>query len=133
VFEDFPFARVPRSLFNFPNGGSNGDARPAVELVERDGGYRLSVEVPGIDEKDIAVELADGVLSISGEKREESEKSEGDYLISERSYGSFRRELSLPQDADPDTIQAKVRNGVLKLDMKKDKDAVSRTRRIAIG
>jgi HSP20 family protein len=131
IFEDFPFSRQARSAFNFP--AMTGLTKPAIELVEKDGGYSLTVEVPGIDEKDLDVEIAEGVLTVSGEKREESETKDSGYLISERSYGSFSRQITLPTDIDPDTIQAKVQSGVLKLDIKKDKNAAGKTRKIAIN
>lgn len=131
LFDDFSFTRPGRSLFSFPS--LSGETKPAVELVEKDGGYRLTVEVPGIAEKDLDVELAEGVLTVSGEKHEESETKESGYLISERSYGAFRRQLTLPADVDHDSLEANVRDGVLRLDMKKDKNAASRTRKIAIG
>ncbi|MDE8653674.1 Hsp20/alpha crystallin family protein [Novosphingobium album (ex Liu et al. 2023)] len=131
LFDDFSVNRPARGIFAFP--GLPRDASPAVELVEKDGGYRLTVEVPGINEKDIDIELAEGVLTISGEKREESETKESGYLISERSYGAFRRQVTLPADIDPDSLEAKVCDGVLRLDMKKDKTAASKTRKIAIS
>lgn len=131
LFDDFSFSRPARSLFAFP--GMASESSPAVELVERNGGYQLTVEVPGIDQKDIDIELAEGVVTISGEKREDSETKEAGYLIRERSYGAFRRQVTLPSDVDPDSLQAKVSDGVLKLDMKKDKDAANTTRKIAIG
>lgn len=131
LFDDFSFTRPGRSLFPFP--GLPVETKPAVELVEKDGGYRLTVEVPGMAEKDLDVELAEGVLTVSGEKREESETKDSGYLISERSYGAFRRQISLPADVDPDSLDAKVRDGVLALDMKKDENAAKKTRKIAIG
>lgn len=131
VFDEFSFNRPMRSIFAFP--AYTDAATLATELVEKDNGYLMTVELPGIDEKDIDVELADGVLTISGEKHEESERKESDYLINERSYGAFRRQMTLPADIDPDTLEAKMRNGVLKLEMKKDRKAESRTRKIAIG
>lgn len=130
LFDDFSFNLPMRSAFAFP--GFSLEAKPAVELVEKGDGYQMSVELPGIDQKDINIELADGVLTISGEKREESETKEPGYLISERSYGSFRRQVTLPADVDPDSLAARMRDGVLKLEMKKDKAAASRTRKIAI-
>lgn len=131
LFNDFSFGRPPSSVFAFP--GFSGEARPAVELVEKGDGYQMSVELPGIDQKDINIELADGVLTISGEKREATETKEPGYLISERSYGAFRRQVTLPADVDPDSLAAKMRDGVLKLEMKKDREAANRTRKIAIN
>jgi HSP20 family protein len=130
LFEDFSFARPPRSIFAF---GAPAALVPAMELAAKDGGYELTLELPGIEEKDIDIEFADGVLTVSGEKREESEKKDNGYLMSERRYGSFRRQLTLPSDADPDTIEAKFKRGVLKLEIKKDKKAADRAKKIKIG
>lgn len=131
LFDDFSLARPARGMFTLPS--LSVEARPAVELVEKKDGYLMSVEVPGMAEKDLDVELAEGVLTISGEKREESETRESGYLISERSYGSFCRQVTLPSDIDPNSLKAKLSDGVLKLDVKKDKKAASRTRKIAIS
>jgi HSP20 family protein len=127
MFTDFSFGRPLRSIFAFT------EASPAVELIEKQGGYELSVEIPGMAEKDIDIELAEGVLTVSGEKREESETKDSGYLISERRYGTFSRQVALPVDVDPGSIKAKVSDGVLKLDMKKDEAAASRSRKIPIG
>jgi HSP20 family protein len=130
LFEDFSFARPARSIFPF---ASPTALSPAMELAAKDGGYELSVELPGLEQKDIDVEYADGILTVSGEKREESEKKDSGYLLSERRYGSFRRQLTLPSDVDPETISATFEQGVLKLAMKKDKQAEGRTKKIKIG
>lgn len=130
LFDDFNFARPPRSIFAF---AARPELNPAMELTATDGGYELSIELPGLEEKDIDIEFAEGVLTVSGEKREESEKKENGCLMSERRYGSFRRQLTLPTDVDPATIAAKFRQGVLKLAMKKDEQAASRTKKIKIG
>jgi HSP20 family protein len=130
LFDDFGFTLPTRSIFAFQPRAA---VVPAMELAAVDGGYALSVELPGLEEKDIDVEFADGVLSVSGEKREESETKENGCLISERRYGSFRRQLTLPSDADPDTIEAKFKHGVLKLTMKKDEKAADRSKKIKIG
>ncbi|RVQ69604.1 Hsp20/alpha crystallin family protein [Croceicoccus ponticola] len=130
LFDEMSFPRTMRSMFRMP---SVMEFSPAVELKDRKDHYELAVELPGLEEKDIDVQYADGILSISGEKRAESEEKTGDYLVSERSYGSFRRQLSLPADVDPEGIEAKYRHGVLKIDLKKDKQAVSRVRKIAVS
>lgn len=130
LFEDFSFARPPRSIFAF---SGQPELNPAMDLTATDGGYELNIELPGLEEKDIDIEFADGVLTVSGEKREESETKQKGYLMSERRYGSFRRQLTLPADADPETIEAKFTQGVLKIGMKKDEKAASRTKKIKIG
>ena len=130
LFDDFPFSAPARGIFAFTPRAA---VIPAMELAETDGGYELSLELPGLEENDIDVEFADGVLTVSGEKREESEKKENGYLMSERRYGSFSRQTSLPSDVDPDSIAAKFDRGVLKLTMKKDAKAANRARKIKIG
>ena len=130
LFYDFSFMRPARGIFPF---GSPTALNPATELAAVNGGYELSVELPGLDEKDIDVEFADGMLTVSGDKREESEKKDKGYLMSERRYGSFRRQLALPADVDPDTIKADFDHGVLKVTMKKDEKAADRARKIKIG
>lgn len=130
LFDDFSIHRSGRGIFQLPSGNSFS---PAVELKDFKDHYELAVELPGLEEKDIDIEFADSVLQISGEKREEKEEKSGDYLVCERSYGSFRRRLTLPADVDPDGIEAKYRQGVLTLDIKKDKQAVNRVRKIAVG
>lgn len=130
LFDEFSFVHPMRSAFHM---SKSMDINPAIELKDRKDHYELAVELPGMEEKDIDVELADGVLSISGEKSGEIEEKSDDYLICERNYGSFRRSLSLPADVDPDGIEAKYRNGVLTVQIRKDKQAVNRVRKIAVG
>ncbi len=129
LFEDFTFAR-PRSIFPF---AAPGALTPAMDLAASDDGYTISIELPGLAEKDIDVEVADGVLTVSGEKREEKDSKENGYLLSERRYGAFRRQLTLPADVDADSISAKFDQGVLKLAMKKDKQVENRKKKIKIG
>ena len=92
---------------------AQGLLRPALDIQETDKEYRISLEVPGVEEKDIQITLDDDVLYISGEKRQETEANEGGFHRIERVYGSFQRVLNLPEDADPDAIKASFRNGVL--------------------
>lgn len=130
LFDDFSLTRPSRSVFAFPAPIA---LSPAMELADKKDHYELSLEVPGMEEKDIDIECADGVLTISGEKRQESEEKSGGYLVSERSYGSFKRQLTLPSDINPDAIEAKYAQGVLKLNLKKDEKAQSRVKKIKIG
>ncbi len=128
LFDDF--ARPPRSIFNF---GPRANAPiPALEMVEDDKNYRLTVELPGLTEQDVEINVADGALSISGEKKEEQERKEKGVLVSERSYGSFRRQIDLPNDVDPDGIKAAFKDGVLTVTLAKDETSAARTRKIAI-
>ena len=130
LFDDFSPVRAPRGIFTFPGVA---EFSPAMELTEKKDRYELSLELPGMDEKDIDIECAEGVLTITGEKRQETEEKTDGYLVTERSYGSFKRRLTLPPDVDPEAIEAKYAKGVLKLKLKKDAKAESRVKKIAIG
>jgi HSP20 family protein len=88
---------------------------PALDVFEKDGKLHINAELPGIQDKDIAIEVADDVLTISGEKRDEREVKEDNYYRSERSYGSFRRQIALPAGADTDNVEATFKDGVLKI------------------
>src|SRR3546814_978902 len=96
-------------MFRFGNR-SPAAPFPAVERVDDDKAYRLTAELPGLSEQDIAVSIADGVLDISGEKKEESERKDKGYLYSERRYGSFHRQVSLPSDVDQNGITAQFKD-----------------------
>ncbi|GGD86376.1 molecular chaperone Hsp20 [Tsuneonella deserti] len=130
LFDDFSFARPARSFFSLPAAMR---FTPAMDIHDRGNRYDVALELPGMEEKDIDVEVADGVLTVSGEKRSDREEKTDGCLVSERSYGSFRRQFTLPRDVDPDAIEAKYKSGVLHLKLGKDKAAQSRTRKIAVG
>lgn len=107
---------------------------PRIDLREADDAVEIEAELPGVDEKDIDVQISDTLLTIRGERKfERKEEKEGDYRVSERSYGAFSRSLTLPYAVDPDAVEASFRNGVLKLTLPKPPEAQTRTRRIAIN
>lgn len=87
--------------------------KPSVDIAESKKAYRISVEVPGIEPKDIELKVEDDMLVIAGEKRREAESDDEGFHRVERSYGEFRRVLTLPDDADIDRIKAEFHNGVL--------------------
>ena len=96
---------------------SDGMLRPTLDLGATDQTYTVSVEVPGVDEKDVKVEIANDTLTIRGEKKQETEEKEKNFYRMERSYGSFQRVLSLPEDADQEGVAATFKNGVLTVTM----------------
>ncbi|MDT8408248.1 MAG: Hsp20/alpha crystallin family protein [Wenzhouxiangellaceae bacterium] len=97
--------------------------RPKVDIAESNKAYRVSVEVPGIDSKDIELRIENDALVVSGEKRQESEQDDEGFHRVERSYGQFRRVLALPDDADPDNIEADFKNGVLKIRIPRNEES----------
>ncbi len=114
--------------------GQGDDSRvPRIDVRETGGALEIEAELPGVDEKDIDVDLSKNVLTIRGEKRyERTDEKAGDYRLIERSFGSFARSLSVPFTVDPDAIEATFRNGVLKLTLPKPPEAVSKSRKIAV-
>jgi HSP20 family protein len=132
LFDEFGggFRRSPfgQGLFDlepfWPRGGTRS-AAPAVDVVERDNAYELSVELPGMDEKDIEVKLTQDMLTIKGEKKDEKEETKKDYRLSERHYGFFERSFHLPEGIDADKIEAHFRKGVLTVTLPKTLEAQS--------
>jgi HSP20 family protein len=103
-----------------------GGFSPRIDAVETDRELKLSVELPGLDEKEIDVALTREVLTISGEKKQEREEK-GRYFRSERSYGAFKRSIALPCDVDTNKVDAVFRNGILTITL--PKTGASQTRR----
>ena len=99
------------------NSLTEGLLKPTVDIGANDEEYAISIEVPGVAQKDIKLEIADNTLTIRGEKKQEKEEKEKNYYRMERSYGAFQRVLSLPGDADQDSIKATFKNGVLNITM----------------
>ena len=102
---------------------------PQIDIDETDTEVRITAELPGLDEKDVNLEIANGVLSISGEKKSESEDKARRF--SERYYGRFERRIPL-QDVDEDKVSAAFKNGVLTITVPKSAEAKN-VRRIAIN
>jgi len=88
--------------------------------------------LPGITEKNLEVSVSDGVLHISGEKKEEKERKEKGCMLSERRYGSFERHISIPSDVNPNAIKAQFKDGILTVTLNKDEKIEARTHKIAI-
>lgn len=111
LFDDFDTNRWPVSgamrLF------SDMPPIPAMDLVESDGHYDVTAELPGMDPKQLEIKVAGDTLVIKGEKREETERKDKDHHVSERRYGTFQRTMRLPEDADRDKIAARYANGIL--------------------
>lgn len=92
---------------------------PPAEVDEREGEYRVTLEVPGMEEKDIEVEIQDDVLTIKAEKKEEREEKEKNRYFSERRYGMCARSFRLPANVDRDAISAGMKNGLLTITLPK--------------
>jgi HSP20 family protein len=105
---------------------------PQVDVDETAKEIRVTVELPGMEEKDLEVSLVEGALTIKGEKSEEHEEEKGDVHRSERQYGMFERTIPLPSEVDADKVQASFKKGVLKITLPKTKEAQSNRRVIPV-
>jgi HSP20 family protein len=92
---------------------------PAVDLYEKDDHFVIKAELPGVDKKNIAIDLKDRVLTISGERSYENEVKEESYYRRERSYGKFQRAFTLPADVDSEKINAEFKDGLLQIEVPK--------------
>jgi HSP20 family protein len=93
----------------------DGGRRPSLDMVREEGQVLVRAEVPGMKPEEIEVKAEGGLLTISGEHEESTEKKEAEYLHRERRYGAFHRTLALPKGTDPKGIEATVRDGVLEV------------------
>jgi HSP20 family protein len=118
----------------FGNGGARTGARrwlPAMDLVESGDHLVLRADLPGLGKEDVEIEVKDGVLSVSGERKaEHEEKSEGSYRV-ERSFGTFSRSLTLPKGVDASKVEADFDKGVLEVRIPKPEEA--KPHRVEIG
>ena len=105
---------------------------PAVDVVESEKAYEITAELPGMDEKNIDVKVADGTLTIKGEKQEEKEEKKKDYYLRERSFGSFERSFAIPEGVDADKIDASFKKGVLTLTLPKKPEAQKPAKKIDV-
>jgi HSP20 family protein len=117
-----PFWRKPFSAYG----------EPAADIAERDDKYEIFIELPGIEEKDIQLKIANGVLVVRGEKRGEREEVRKDYYLSERTFGTIQRSLRVPDGVDLDQVEATFDNGVLTVTLPKTHEARQPEKRIPI-
>ena len=112
---------------------ATGVLLPEIDATETDNEMRVTAELPGMEEKDIDVQLSGDLLTIRGEKREETQSDEKNRHVSERRYGSFQRTLRVPDSIDSANISAAVKNGVLTVVMPKSAVAKEKQRKILVG
>jgi HSP20 family protein len=96
---------------------------PAIDIADSENEIVVKAEVPGCKAEDINISVHGNTLTISGEKKAEEEKKEKGYYHLERSYGSFRREIGLPNDVEPEKVDASCKNGVLTITLPKSAKA----------
>jgi HSP20 family protein len=129
-----PFTREVDRLFDAFFGTDRDQARrwvPPVDLVEAEDHFVLKADLPGLSEDDVSIEVQDGTLTISGERNDEHESRERGWYRIERSFGSFRRSLTLPDGVDAEAISAQFDRGVLEVRIPKPEQR--KPRRIEIS
>jgi HSP20 family protein len=107
--------------------------RPQIDVSGDSNCYEINLDVPGLTESDLSLEVKDDVLTIKGQKEERSEDKDKHYYRVERSYGSFQRTLALPDDAIGDEIKANLEKGVLRLEIPRRETANQEVKRISIN
>ena len=132
LFEDFMGGWGPRRGLWLDADGDEGFAMPKLDVAESDKAVHVSAELPGISEKDMSIEIADGVLTITGTHEEKSDEKDRQYHRVERSRRTYRRSLSLPPGIDEDNVDAKLKNGVLEVTLPKTAEAEAKSRKIEV-
>jgi HSP20 family protein len=129
LFDDFltPFDTT-RGLATEQDSG----VWPSVDVDETDKAYKVTAELPGLEQKDVEVTLRDNALIISGEKRREHKEQNGGRTYAERSFGRFMRSIPLDTEVDADKVQANFKNGILAVELPKNPAAKDKTRRIEV-
>lgn len=106
---------------------------PASEAGTDKQGYRIDLELPGVKQEDVDITVHDHTITVKGEKREHSEREEGNVFFCERQYGAFQRTFRLPPDADADSIAAEFADGLLTLRVPRVTEQKPGARKIAIN
>ncbi len=126
-FQDFPLA--PRWA---DRGLSSAAFDPRVDVSETDKEVKVSAELPGMDEKDITVEMDDAAITVRGEKKVETEDKGKNWYSREQSYGSFHRVIPLPASVQADKAKAKFKKGVLTIKVPKREEEQAKRKAITI-
>jgi len=130
LFDDFSRGFPWQAM---PGWATGGATRPLIDVDEDENGtLTVTAELPGIDEKDVEVQLNERALVIRGEKRYEHEEKKKERHLMERSFGSFSRTIGLPFEADPDKVTASFDKGILKVTVPRPAEANSKSRKIEV-
>lgn len=127
-----PFRSPFFDLATFRRAEATFTAAPAVDVSETDNAYEITAEMPGMEEKNIEVKVANGLLTIKGEKQEDKEEKKKDYYMRERSFGSFERNFQVPDGVETDRIEASFKNGVLSVTLPKSAAAQQAEKKITV-
>jgi HSP20 family protein len=138
LFDDFGSRvglNIPQSFFDidpFRRAKAAFSGIPALDVRETEKSYKVVAELPGMDGKDVEVKIANGVLTIRGEKQEEKEEGKQDYHVRERSFGSFERTFQVPGGVDLEKVDASFKKGVLTVTLPKAAEAQKAEQKITV-
>lgn len=138
-----PFEEMDRFFSHFNNGFLNDTFYkphrdmpnlfiPKIDLTEDEDNLRMTVELPGMDEKDVEISVSEGYLVLEGEKKPNHVKAKANSHRIERSYGKFNRRVYLPAEVNRDKVVAKFKNGLLTIEMPKTDEAKEHLKKIPI-
>jgi HSP20 family protein len=130
LFEDMLSESWTGSLF--PRSMRQEMLMPDIDETEDDKAFHVTVELPGMDEKDVDITLTDRRLTIRGEKKQDKKEEGKDYYRRERGYGAFQRSIELPGEVDASAIEASFRKGVLSIELPKTREAQEKIKHIEI-
>jgi len=134
VFDDMD--SMIHSLFNtdwnFPARNTQ-DWSPAVDVKETDKSFVLSADIPGLTKKDIKVSVANGKLTVSGERAFQTDQESDNYHYRERRFGTFDRSFNLPENVDEEKISASFKNGILNVTIPKHENILPKEREIKVS
>lgn len=131
LFDDF-FNDFPLTLRPGERGLAAAGFSPRVDVSETDKEVKVTAELPGMDEKDITVEMDDAAITIRGEKKEEKEEKGKNWYTREQSYGSFHRIVPLPASVEGEKANAKFKKGILTITVPKREDEQAKRKAIKI-
>lgn len=118
AFADFDgvFGRMFPEIYQQRSADAPGALqRPSVDVSETEKGFLISADMPGVKKEDLKIEVKDGILNISGERKKEDSRVENGVSLQERFYGKYQRSFSLPETVDADSIEASFEHGVLEV------------------
>ena len=134
VFDDMD--SMIHSLFktdwNFPARNAQ-DWSPAVDVKETDNSFLLSADIPGLTKKDVKVSVANGKLTVSGERAFQTDQESDNYHYRERRFGTFDRSFNLPENVDEEKISASFKNGILNVTIPKHENILPKEREIKVS
>lgn len=109
------------------------DWAPSVDISETDAAYLVRAEIPGVKKEDVEVTIQDGMLTIQGERKQETEEKGKKFHRVERCYGSFMRSFQMPDDADAEKVTAEFKDGMLNITLTKSEKAKPRQVNVSVS